>query len=195
MKFFKITSLLILTIFTNLLFAEDPIQTLKNRDSEIKSIIDGKDSLNSDQTEKLKGIVNEVYDFEELSKVALGKHWDDISESEKIDFINTFKELISNQSVKKLSIYKADEIEYEEPEFEDDKVEVYTIAYYKESSTDIVYKMHKSVDGKWKVYDTIIDEASTALKYRDSFYKKIEKSSFQELLSKLKENLKKSDKS
>ncbi len=195
MKFFKITSLIILTIFTNLLFAEDPIQTLKNRDSEIKTIIDGKDSLNSNQTEQLKSIVNKVYDFEELSKVALGKHWDEISTTEKEDFINTFKELISNQSVKKLSIYKADEIEYEEPEYDDDKVVVYTIAYYKDSSTEICYKMHKSEEGNWKVYDTIIDEASTALKYRDSFYRKIEKSSFQELLSKLKENLKKSDKS
>ncbi|KAA3603941.1 MAG: ABC transporter substrate-binding protein [Calditrichaeota bacterium] len=194
MKFFKITSLIILTIFANLLFAEDPIQTLKNRDSEIKEIISGKDSLDSKQTEQLKSIVNKVYDFEELSKVALGKHWEEISSEEKIDFINTFKELISNQSVKKLSIYKADEIEYDEPEYDNEKVIVYTIAYYKDSSTDICYKMHKS-DGNWKVYDTIIDEASTALKYRDSFYKKIEKSSFQELLSKLKENLKKSDKS
>lgn len=194
MKFFKITALLILTIITNLLFAEDPIQTLKNRDSEIKILIGDNDSLDTKQTEKLKSIVNQVYDFEELSKVALGKYWDQISETEKIDFIDTFQELISNQSVKKLSIYKADKIEYEEPEFDDNKVIVYTIAYYKDSSTDIYYKMLKT-DGKWKVYDTIIDEASTVLKYRDSFYKKIEETSFQELLSKLKENLKKSDKS
>ena len=44
--------------------------------------------------------------------------------------------------------------------------------------------MHE-VGGEWKAYDIVIDGASTARNYRDSFYKQIAKSSYKEMFDKL----------
>ncbi|MCC7430716.1 ABC transporter substrate-binding protein [bacterium] len=188
MSLSKLIFITLIFLTNNLLFAETPIESLKKRDAEIRKIVQNKDSLNTSETDKLKKIVNDFYDFNELSKLSLGKYWEERTAKEKQDFTDTFKQLISNQSVKKLSIYKADKIDYKEPVVEGEKVTVVTLAYYKKSSTEIIYKMRK-VNNQWKVFDTVIDEASTVDKYRDSFYKKIKKTSFTELLTKLKQNL------
>jgi phospholipid transport system substrate-binding protein len=127
-------------------------------------------------------------DFNELSRLSLGKYWDRRTEQEKKDFVNTFSQLIRNSSVKKLEIYKADRLVYEEPEINGAKAKVTTIAYKKRKQVEIVYKMHK-VGDRWLVYDMEIDGVSTARNYRDSFYKQIAKSSYEEMYNKLVKRL------
>ena len=40
--------------------------------------------------------------------------------------------------------------------------------------------------GQWVIYDMVVDGASVALANRDAFYKKIKKTSYEELVSILK---------
>ncbi len=167
---------------------ESPVEIIKNRNKTVEEIIGNKDEVKGETKERLKDIINSFMDFNELSRLALGKYWKERTKQEKRDFVNVFQQLIRNSSVKKLEIYQADRMVYEEPEINGSKAKVTTIAYKKRKQFEITYKMHK-VDNEWKTYDMEIDGVSTARSYRDSFYKQIAKTSYKEMYDKLVKRL------
>jgi phospholipid transport system substrate-binding protein len=172
------------------LYSQDsPLEIIKVRNQKVKGMLEAKGDTVDDATrEELKHIINASIDFQELSRLALGKYWTERTEQEKRDFVNVFQKLIRNSSVKKLEVYKADRIVYEEPEITGDKAYITTIAHKKNKQVEVLYKMH-NVDGEWKVFDMEIDGVSTARNYRESFYKQIAKSSYQEMYDKLAKKL------
>ncbi len=167
---------------------ESPVEIIKNRNKTVEEIIGNKDEVKGETKERLKDIINSFMDFNELSRLALGKYWKERTKQEKRDFANVFQQLIRNSSVKKLEIYRADRMVYEEPEINGSKAKVTTIAFKKRKQFEITYKMHK-VDNEWKTYDMEIDGVSTARSYRDSFYKQIAKTSYKEMYDKLVKKL------
>lgn len=167
---------------------KSPVDIIRNRNKTVEGIIGSKDEVKGETKEKLKDVINSFMDFNELSRLALGKYWKERTEQEKKDFANVFQQLIRNSSVKKLEIYQADRIVYEEPEISGSKAKVTTIAYKKRKQYEIIYKMHK-VNNEWKTYDMEIDGVSTARNYRDSFYKQIAKTSYKEMYNKLAKKL------
>jgi len=169
---------------------DSPLEVIKSRNQTVEKLLKGEGEKVDDATrEKLKDVINGLMDFQELSRRALGKYWDDRTEQEKEEFVDTFEQLIRNSSVKKLEIYKADRMEYLQPEINGEKAEVTTIAHKERKQVEIVYKMHRA-SGEWKVYDMEIDGLSTARNYRDSFYKQIAKTSYKEMYEKLQNRLK-----
>ncbi|MFQ5601943.1 MAG: phospholipid-binding protein MlaC [bacterium] len=181
-----------LTLFSNANFARpdvSPVEIVKARNQAIENILDeADDNITTEIREKLKEVINGVMDFRELSRLSLGKYWKQRTPKEQDDFVKTFSQLIKNSSVKKLEIYKADKMVYEEAEINGSKAKVTTIAFKKRKEVEIVYKMHK-VDGQWLVYDIEIDGVSTARNYRESFYKQIAKNSYEEMYNKLVKKL------
>ncbi len=94
--------------------------------------------------------------------------------------------------MKKLNLYKADRIDYKKVSVNGNQAIVTVVVKYKREITYIDYKMH-TVNGNWLVYDTVIDNLSTGLNYRDQFYKEIEQTSFEDLLDKLEDKLNEPD--
>lgn len=169
---------------------DSPLEVIKSRNQTVEKLLKGEgENVDEATREKLKDVINGLMDFRKLSQLALGKYWDDRTEQEKSEFVDTFEQLIRNSSVKKLEIYKADRMEYLQPEINGEKAKVTTIAHKERKQVEIVYKMHQ-VNGEWKVYDMEIDGLSTARNYRDSFYKQIAKSSYEEMYEKLQNRLK-----
>ena len=164
---------------------QSALELIKARNVAVEEILaSSPDEPNAETREKLKDIINGLIDFTELSRRALGKYWEQRTEQERADFVNVFQDLIRNSSVKKLSIYKADRVTYEVLDKGDDRTDVSTVAYKGRDDVEIVYRMHKGGDG-WAVYDMLIDGASTARTYRDSFYKEIDRTSYGDMYDKL----------
>ncbi len=164
---------------------QSPTEVIRARNQAVTRILDASGDEPNEQTrERLKEVINSVMDFEELSRRSLGKYWDERTAAEKTDFVEVFEQLIRNSSVKKLSIYRADSMTYDEPAIKGDNATVRTIAYKDRKSVEIVYEMHK-VGGEWKAYDLVIDGASTVRTYRDSFYRQLAKSAYAEMYDKL----------
>lgn len=168
---------------------ESPVEAIRERNRAVEAIlarVDGEPT--AEQRERLKDLINGLIDFRELSRLALGRHWEERSEAEREEFVDVFRELIRSSSVRKLEIYQADRIAYEPPEVRGDRVDVVTRAHKGRKQVEIVYRMHR-VNGEWKVYDTVVDGASTARTYRDSFYKEIARSSYETMYAKLVDRL------
>lgn len=176
-------------LHANGLAAESPLQLVKSRNKTVEDILEkAGENVDESTKERLKDVINSFIDFRELSRIALGKYWDERSEKEKDEFVDVFQQLIRNSSVKKLEVYKADKIVYEEPQFNGDKASVLTVAHKERKQVEVLYKMHKVAD-EWKVYDMEIDGVSTARNYRESFYKEIAKTSYKEMYDKLVDRL------
>lgn len=181
-----------ITLFISLLLVqagtfEDPkneiLNLLKNRDQQIKMIVSD-DSLTESTRERLKVLVNEVIDFKEMSKFALQETYEEISDTQRNEFIDLFSSIVRDQSLKELSIYRAD-IEYGSISFSGDTALVATQASIDNVSTPVSYKMLEK-DDRWVVIDMSIDDVSTALSYRRSFQRVIAKKGFESLLNSLR---------
>lgn len=164
---------------------ESPAEVIRARNQAVTRILETSgDEPNEETRERLKEVINSVMDFKELSRRSLGKYWNERTEQEKKAFIEVFEQLIRNSSVKKLSVYRADSMTYDEPAVTGGEATVRTIAYKDRKSVEIVYEMH-IVGGEWKAYDLVIDGASTIRTYRDSFYRQLAKSTYTEMYDKL----------
>lgn len=169
--------------------ASDPLLVVKERNESVKKMLDAAGDPVSDETrEELKGAINSLIDFQELSRRALRNHWEPLTSDEQADFVGVFRELIRNSSVQKLGIYRADSISYEATETDGDVSRVLTTAHEGRNEVEIVYLMHTTDEG-WRAFDFIIDGASTLRTYQDSFQREIAATSYATMYSRLVEKL------
>jgi len=197
MKIFKKTILLFLPVImlapvvraTGQTTAKNEQNEIKNllvqRDNEIKDLIGPEGSKYTDQQKnKLKKIINDIVDYNAMAKVALQKTYDTLSVSQRKEFVNVFSQIIRDQSLNKLDIYRAN-IDYKNIAVNNDTAYVKTIATLKDVRTPVAYRMKKE-NGNWFITDMIIDNVSTAESYKRSFQSYLRKKSYNSLLATLK---------
>lgn len=158
---------------------------LVNRDKEIKKLLGPEGSTYDDaQKEKLKSIINGIVDYEAMAKLALEQYYDSVEEAKRKEFVQLFAEIIRDQSLNKLDIYRA-EVVYTSISVNGDSAMVETMATLKDVRTPVSYTMFKQ-KGEWVITDMIIDNVSTAKSYRRSFQTHIKKKGFDSLLASLR---------
>jgi phospholipid transport system substrate-binding protein len=168
---------------------EQQILTLmKSRDASIKAVLGEEGtSYTVEQKNELKELINNVIDFKEMSKIALDRYWEGLSDEEITEFVSIFSELVRRSSLKKLDIFRA-EIEYKDIEIENDIAVARTIATYEQTKTNVDYKF-RAKNNQWYVTDFLIDDVSTAESYKKSFQKIIRKHSYSGLIERMKKKL------
>lgn len=169
--------------------AESPVEIVKARNQNVEEILEqAGDSVGEATRERLKDVINGLMDFRELSRRALARHWEQRTPVERDEFVEVFRELVRNSSVRKLGIYRADSVTYRPAEIEGDEATVVTIAHKNRDSVEIVYEMHRTDQG-WRAWDVIIDGSSTLRTYRDSFQQQIARTSYGEMYERLVDKL------
>jgi phospholipid transport system substrate-binding protein len=161
----------------------DPVAIIKKKDVELQKMLRDKNA--SKQTDKLKVLINGIFDFEELGKRALGPEtWKSMTPDQQSRFVKAFKEMVENASVKKLEAYQSDSSKYEAPEIEDGKASVTAHVWSKGSESVVTYKLLVK-DDSWKAWDLVIDDLSTARNYGEQFHKILQTSNVDGLIAKL----------
>ena len=173
--------------------AEDdvPIAFLKSHDAEVQAIFAEApaDSLTPAIREKLKEHINAAFDFRELSRLALGDHWEERSPAERDHFAATFSSIIREQNFASFSrYYREGEIRYESAEVQGDTAVVQALAPVRDEQIEIEYKLHR-VEGVWRIYDLVIDGVSTAEGNRRRYARYIEKNGYEKLIVQLEKQL------
>ena len=136
------------------------------------------------QREELKEIINGIIDFSAIAQAALDVTYDTISVTEREEFVNLFGDIIRDQSLSKLDIYRA-EVEYDSIQVEGNEASVWTTASYQDVRTPVSYRMEKQEEG-WMITDMSIDNVSTAESYHRQFQSILRKRGFDALLSSLR---------
>ena len=139
--------------------------------------------------EEIKQHINAAFDFRELSRLALGDHWEERSPDERDHFAETFSSIIREQNFDSFSrYYREGEIRYESAEVQEDAAVVQALAPVRDEQIEIEYKLHR-VEGVWRIYDLVIDGVSTAEGNRRRYARYIEKNGYEKLIVQLDKQL------
>jgi phospholipid transport system substrate-binding protein len=160
--------------------ADRAIQILKNPQFQAKE-------KKKERIERLKEIVNPLFDFEEMARRSLGPHWRRRSPQEQKEFVKLFRDFIEKIYSNNVDLYAGERVVYGRETVEDDYAQVEsTLVNPKGEEVSIVYRLRRN-SGKWKVYDAVVENISIVNNYRSQFDRVISKSSFEELMRLLKE--------
>jgi ABC-type transporter MlaC component len=169
----------------------DPISFLRNHDAQVKTLLSQapQDTLPAELRNALKERINAAFDFAELSKLALGTHWQERTPAEHTHFINTFSGIIKEQNFDSfLRYYREGKIAYESQEIVEHKATVKASVPLKREQVEIEYSLHQ-VDDQWLIYDLSIDGASTAEGNRRRYARYIKKNTYEKLIQQLDKQL------
>ncbi|MYC72840.1 MAG: ABC transporter substrate-binding protein [Gemmatimonadetes bacterium] len=170
---------------------DDPIVFLKSHDAEVQAILAEApaDSLPPAVREEIKQHINAAFDFRELSRLALGDHWEERSPDERDYFVETFSSIIREQNFDSFSrYYREGDIRYESAEVQEDAAVVQALAPVRDEEIEIEYRLHR-VEGVWRIYDLVIDGVSTAEGNRRRYARYIEKNGYEKLIAQLDKQL------
>jgi phospholipid transport system substrate-binding protein len=165
------------------------IDLLKERDRAIRAIARSTDGpLSAANQEKLKGIVGDAFDYEELSRQSLGKYWAERTPAEQKEFVGLYRQLIEKSYADPKLYRKVEKITYDGAEVTGTTATVRTTVMYKGEKSVIKYVMRRAGE-KWLITDMVIDDVSVVRNNRQNFYKEISKSSYAGLVSKIRKKL------
>jgi len=138
-------------------------------------------------------LVKERFDEEEFAMRALGAHWGERTNEEKQEFIEVFSDLLQGTYLDKIDAYLAKagsfsskNIRYLNETAKGSYVVVSTKILTSDDTEIPVLYLFKSKQGNWLVCDVAIEGVSIAKNYRAQFNEILAKSSFKELIAKLK---------
>jgi phospholipid transport system substrate-binding protein len=164
--------------------AADIEAILRARDTQMKRILGDQEDVAGEAREALKDVVNDIIDFEEMGRRALGRYWEDLSEVERSEFVAVFGDVVRAQSLSNLDVYRS-QVAYDDIQVEGPSARVFTTTVYKDVPTRVEYEM-KLLNGEWSIIDIVLDDVSTANGYSRSFQSVIRKKGFPTLMDRLR---------
>jgi len=144
------------------------------------------DARLGDRRVAVRKIANEIFDFSEIAKRSMARHWQPLSEAQRTEFVGLFADLLERSYISKIETYGGEKIQYTAERADGDFATVSTRIVTKNGTeVPVDYRMIKRAD-RWLVYDVSIEGVSLVSNYRTQFNKIIQTTSYNELVSKLR---------
>ncbi|MBW2063527.1 MAG: ABC transporter substrate-binding protein [Deltaproteobacteria bacterium] len=186
------------TVFVSLcvaaiLWAGEPTEKIKETTNKLMAILEDP-ALNApekrdDLIRLLRKVVDERFDWEAISRRALGRHWRKLSREERSEFVRLFSKLLERTYSDKLADYSGETISFDGEKVDGRYAVVYaTVKSKKHGDIPIKYRVWKR-DGEWLVYDISIEGVSLVNNYRSQFNDILMKSQPEELIDILREKV------
>jgi len=139
-----------------------------------------------ERRKRIRAVANEIFDWQETAKRALGRYWRERTAGEREEFSRLFADLIERAYVGKIERYSGERIRYDGDSIEGDHATVRTtLVTTSNTEVPIEYRMLKGGD-RWRVYDVTIEGISLVSNYRTQFNRIIQQSGYDGLVKKLK---------
>jgi phospholipid transport system substrate-binding protein len=140
-----------------------------------------------ERIDRLKEVVNPIFDYEEMAKRALGSHWRRRSPAEQEEFVKLFRDFLETTYSDKVDLYDGQKVVFGRETVDNDFAQVEsTVVSGKGEEYSVLYKLRR-VESKWGVYDAVIENISIVNNYRSQFDRVIVKGSYDELKKMLKD--------
>ncbi|TMA96129.1 MAG: ABC transporter substrate-binding protein [Deltaproteobacteria bacterium] len=139
------------------------------------------------QRAQLVEVIYPRFDFTEMAKRSLGRHWAGRTPEEQREFVTIFAAMLGRSYADNIESYTSQNVLYTRESEDQNYAQVDTkIVTENRPPLSINYKL-QSVDKVWKVYDLVIEDISVVNNYRSQFNRVIARSSFEELVRVMKE--------
>lgn len=134
----------------------------------------------------LKSVMDDVIDFPDAARRALALHWQARTDAERAEFVPLFKELVTYSYIVTFEAYAGQTVVYTGETQSDGVVSVLTrVEGRRGPPVPVEYRMHQR-DGRWLVYDVIVEGVSLVANYRAQFNSIVRTSSYEELMRRIR---------
>jgi phospholipid transport system substrate-binding protein len=172
---------------------EGPDALVKRTTDEVLAIIKTDKDLQAGNSRKVVELAEAKvlphFDFERMTRLAVGRNWQQATPEQKQALTKEFRTLLVRTYSTSLSQYRNQTIDVKPTKMAaGDKEATVKTAVIQQGGPPIPidYAMEK-MDSGWKVYDVMIDGASLVTTYRGSFNDQIQKTGIDGLLKTLQE--------
>ena len=175
-------------------FAGSATEQIKETSDEILAIVSDPALKGSSHDKErrilIRKAVDKRFDWEEMSRRSLARHWSKRTGEEKKEFVGLFGQLLERTYLDKVEGYSGEKVEYvgESIDGEYGVVDV-KIMTTKNEEIDVQYRLRKKDDSQWMVYDISVTGVSLVNNYRSQFNSILSKGPYSSLVERLKEKI------
>jgi phospholipid transport system substrate-binding protein len=172
--------------------AMGPRETVESAVGRVINLVQDTDAVKtesarpSDRRAEMRRMARELFDFEEVTRRTLSRHWAARSAEERAEFVALFTELLERSYISRVEAYAGENITYLGEAVEAGYATVRSkILTDRRSEIALDYRLHLR-DGRWRVYDLQIDGVSFVSTYRSQFDRIIQAESYGALLERMR---------
>ncbi|MCP9455561.1 MAG: ABC transporter substrate-binding protein [Nitrospira sp.] len=170
-------------------YAGAPTEAMKATIDEVLRILQEEELKQPGRAEErrqmLERVVEARFDYQEMSKRALGAPWNTLSDEQKQEFVTLFRTLLTNTYADKIETYSGEGVQYLNERQDKAYAEVRTKVLSGKAEIPLDYRLIQK-GNDWRVYDVVVDGVSLVNNYRGQFAKIIRTSSYDGLVEQLR---------
>ncbi len=141
--------------------------------------------------EKIWSIFDNTFDYIEFSKRTLSRNWNKLNRDQREEFTALYKALLDKVYTDRILAYKDQQIVFgKERALAQNRVEVQSKIVSGSNNTPIYFRMVLK-DGKWWVYDVVVEGISLVRNYRSQFKRIIKRESLEGMFEILRKKVSK----
>jgi phospholipid transport system substrate-binding protein len=135
---------------------------------------------------EIRRVATDLFDFDEISRRVLSRYWTERSAEEQAEFVRLFTDVLERTYIGRIEAYAGEKIVYVGELVDGPFATVRSkVVTRRRTETPLDYKLHLR-DGRWKVYDILIDHVSFVSTYRSEFARVLQREPYTELVERLR---------
>ena len=143
-------------------------------------------AVSTDRQAQIREIVREMFDFDEISRRALARHWTTLQRDEQTEFVTLFRDLLERAYLTQVETVGNEKIVFLGESSEGNGAAIVRSKVVTRQGAEIPldYRMHL-LDGRWRIYDVVVQGISFIASYRTQFDRVIRAESYSSLRERL----------
>lgn len=164
------------------------VQATVNRAITLVQDADLARPVNADKRRsELRRVAEDLFDFGEMSRRALARHWGECSSQEREEFVRLFTDLLERSYLSKIENWSGEKVLFVSEAIDGDYAAVRSkIVTVRKQEVPVEYRLYRAGQ-RWQVYDVLFEGVSFIATYRSQFNRIIQASSFAGLMDKMRE--------
>jgi phospholipid transport system substrate-binding protein len=126
-----------------------------------------------------------LFDFEEMARRTLTRHWSGRAPEERAEFVRLFTDLLERSYIGRIESWSGEKIIYTAESVDGSYASVRSKIITRRAEVALEYRLLQR-DGRWRVYDVLMDGVSFVSTYRGQFDRIIQESSWDGLMDRLR---------
>jgi len=143
----------------------------------------------ADRSGEIRRIVREMFDFDEISRRALSRHWQALLPKERVEFVTLFRDLLERSYMAQIEACGDEKITFVGESIDGDSATVRSkVATRQGTEIPLDYRLHVR-DGRWRIYDVVVRGISVVASYRTQFDRVVRTESYSALRDRLQNKI------
>ena len=137
----------------------------------------------------IRAVVSNLFDFPDIARRVLGRHWSSLTEAEHKEFVTLFRTLLEHTYLPKITQHQGERARFIGESLNEGMASVTTLVITRRGQEiPVTYRLAQH-GGRWLIFDVLVEGVSLTANYRAQFDPIIQRTSFQDLINRIRQKL------